>query len=249
MPWYKQTSIWGLIISVLALVLSQLPSILSWVPRYEVSAELSSRVGLPTYMGIPAYQLFIDVKNKGNRQVSVSDFTLDVEYPNGTKKTLVAQSYTKITPGQPFPTEFPLTSVSLSSGQSWSEMVSFAPRLSPSEDEDLNKFKLLISQSISSRAPEPGQPYSGPIEADPTIVSEATGFFDRKFDLEKGTYKASVICSVNGKPTTLRAFEFTLYDFHIATLRSQKDDFKYGAGVYFPRNTAKEIWAIIQSKS
>lgn len=189
MPWYKQTAVWGVIISVLAIVLTQLPPVSNWRARNIIHVELGKRVGLPNTIGIPGYQLFVDLHNKGNRTIDLSKLRLRITYPNNTSKILLAQTYQKITPGQFAPLDFPITSISLSPETSWSELVAFYQELSPEDDETLLIFRFQISKSINDKQQQSmhtGAPIMGPVEADPLIVEQAVKFFDKKFDLEKG---------------------------------------------------------------
>lgn len=124
-------------------------------------------------------------------------------------------------------------------------MVSFYQSFSPTEDEDLNRIRLKISQSILSKQVAMTQSQSSQFgrlfEADAPFVDEAIQFFSRKFDLEKGAYKISVMADINGTETTLNRLSFTLYDFHIQTIRSQTEEYKYGAGINFSTIQPKQV--------
>ncbi|NOT62994.1 MAG: hypothetical protein HOP19_22530 [Acidobacteria bacterium] len=98
--WYKQTAIWALFVSMIALTLSQLPPIKTWIPKYDLSAEINNSLGVPLWIGIPGYKLFIDLKNTGNRSLDISNFELDVTYPNGTHRRIESRTYLKESPGQ-----------------------------------------------------------------------------------------------------------------------------------------------------
>jgi hypothetical protein len=245
MPWYKQTAVWGVIISVTALLLSQLPPIVAWVPSKHVSAEVGSRIGLPNAIGIPGFQMFIDLKNSGNRAIDISNLTLDLTYPNGNVRHLRAQAYSKILSGQPNAIDFPITSIALSTGSSWAELVSFYSDFTPSDEEELSKMRLEFSQDIFSKMQARGGKEGPLIVAAQPLIDEASRFFDKKFDLEKGKYGVSLKCNVNGKEVVLKQASFTLYDYHISMIEAQKDDFKYGAGIYYPISQSKQAWALL----
>jgi hypothetical protein len=246
--WYRQTAFWAVIISVIALILSQLPPIRTWIPNQDVKIEVGNRIGFPSNMGIPGYQILVDLKNTGNRSLTISNLGLEVTYPNGTAKRVDAISYIKILPGQSEPQSFPITSIKLNAGEGWTEMVGFTATPSPSEEEEINRLRLQIYQSYLSKvkamSPSQYNP-SFPIEVDSKVVAEASNFFNQKFDLEKGIYKAAVICDINGRKATLKKFEFTLYDYHINMYKSQAEDYKYGWGVYAPPDPNKQIWAVV----
>jgi hypothetical protein len=252
MKWYKQTSVWAVIISVIALILTQLPPIVTWIPSNDVTTEVGARIGLPTQIGIPEYQILLDLKNTGNRSMTISNLELEVIYPNNTVKQVRSESYLKILAGQPSPLAFPITSIQLNIGERWSEMVVFTQPFSPNEEEEVNRFRLQISQSIYSkiRALPPGQFNPDfPAIADERVVAEAINFFNRRFEVEKGTYKVSLSCAINGRRVVLKKFEYTLYDYQINALRSQTEDYKYGAGIFTPPNPNKDVWALISIRN
>ncbi|CAN5906836.1 hypothetical protein BH20PSE1_BH20PSE1_20790 [soil metagenome] len=234
-----------MIISITALVFSQLPPVGTWINRIQVDAVVGRRIGLDNAIGIIGYQIFIDLKNSGNRTANLTKPRLHVTYPNGTIKKLEAQFYSKIIAGQDTPLQFPITNISIGPGLNWSEMVSFYQSFSPTEDEVLNRIRLKISQSIFSKQVAMTQSQSSQFgrifEADAPFVDEAIQFFSRKFDLEKGAYKISVMADINGTETTLNRLSFTLYDFHIQTIRSQTEEYKYGAGINFSTIQLKQV--------
>lgn len=245
MPWFKQTSVWGVIISITALTFSQLPPIGSWFAAAKVTTEMGSRIGLFNNIGIPGFQGFLDLKNSGNKTASIANIRLEISYPNGFIKRVNAQSYAKLLSGQSNSLDFPITSITLNPGQNWAELISFNSDFSPSDEEELNKLRLQISQSIFSKMQARGGAAGPYIEADAQFVVAAGQFFDKKFDLEKGDYRMVFKCDVNGSEITLKQASFTLYDYHIATLKSQKEDFKYGAGIYYPLPAQKQVWALL----
>lgn len=249
MAWYKQTAVWGVIISVTALILSQMPPIKSWVASEKVSAEVGSRIGIANTIGIPGFQVFVDIKNVGNRAINISGLTLEVTYPNGTVKRLSAQSYSKILSGQQSAIDFPITSIGLNTGAVWSELVLFYSDFTPSEEEEIQKIRLRISQDIFSKLQARGGSIGPVIAANGPIVAESMQFFNKKFDLEKGKYNIVVKCAVNGNESILKHSTFTLYDYHIMMLKSQQEDYKFGAGIYYPVNQQKQIWALLSNAS
>lgn len=241
MPWYKQTSIWAVVISAMAIVLSQLPPVGSWIPSTKVSTEVGSRIGLPNSMGIPGFEIFIDMKNSGNKTLTISSLRLELKYPNGTVKPLAAQSYAKLISGQANSIDFPITSIALGVGASWSEVVSFYADLTPDDEQATSELRLKISSDIANKIQKVESPKPW-VEAEQSLVNEAVQLFNKNFDLKKGQYTFAIKCEANGRDTMLTEGSFTLYNHHIVTIRSQTDDYAYGAGIYFPVRHARQVW-------
>jgi hypothetical protein len=73
-------------------------------------------------------------------------------------------------------------------------------------------------------------------------------FFNKNFDLEKGQYKARISLYLEESDTVFeKEFEFIVYDFQIETIKSQVKDYQFGAGIYFPVNNLKSVWAKISN--
>jgi hypothetical protein len=248
MAWYKQTTVWAVIISVMALVLSQLPPVVTWIPKNQTKVEIGNKIWVGNNIGIAGYQVLIDLENNGNRNLTISNFELQVVYPNATVKLIKADSYLKNLPGQSVAQYFPITTIRLGVGERWVESLMFHPVPSPNEEEEINRFKLQISQSIWSKFQALGAAQYTPnirLAADSEFVNEAINFFNHRFDLEKGIYKVSLICDVNSEKVTLKRFEFTLYDYHIKAFKLQTDDYKYGYGLVTQADQNKQVWALI----
>ena len=80
------------------------------------------------------------------------------------------------------------------------------------------------------------------LEASDELVDSAIEFFDEHYDLEKGLYKAALSVYIQEREEPFTTFlEYTAYGFHTETVRSQTDDYKYGAGIYIPRANSKQV--------
>jgi hypothetical protein len=243
MGWYKNASVWSVIVASAALVLSQLPPVVNWFPSRKLSVQVASRVGLPNSFGLIGFQILLSIENNGNRTANLSNLALEVVYPNYEKKIVSAQSYWRILPGQNTATDLPITTVAIPAGGGWSEMVSFYADQSPNDEEDTSHARIKISRDLMAKRAkgdgETGRPWA---EADPASVGEAVALFDKRFDLKKGEYLVNIKCSINGQETSLKQFRFTLYDHHIETFKAQKEDYKYGFGVNIALDQSKSIW-------
>lgn len=251
--WYKQPAIWAVIISVISLILSQLPPVTAWIPKEDIKVEIGNVIGLPNNLGITGYQILVDLRNIGNRSLNISNFGLEIVYPNSTLKYVEADSILRTISDQTQTVSLAITSIKLNANDGWAELIVFYPRTSPSEEEEINRFKLQMSESILSQSQaRPRNEYNNPnilTEADPGIVAEAIDFFNHRFSLEKGIYKATLTCNVDGRKVILKKFEFTLYDYHIQTIKSQTKDYKYGWGIYIPSDQTKQVAASISNNN
>jgi len=196
-------------------------------------------MAIPDQLGIPEYQLFVSVKNSGNRTLQISSLSLEMTYPSGKQKSIPAQEYLTFLSGQQSAQQFPMTSVSIPPGANWAESVLFAPPLRPSEQQSMGRDTLRIYQSLTQQLEQGARQ---PVAADQPDVDAAVAFFNNEFDLEEGQYKVEVLADVDGAKMKMKTFSFVLYEFNIETIRSQTQDYKYGVGVYMPVNQPKQAW-------
>src|SRR2546423_13466646 len=102
MKWYKQSSVWAVIISVLALILSQLPRITEWFPKTQLEVDIGKEISVPTNLGMPGYYVLVDFDNEGNRTLNLAKFQLEVSWPNGSTRTVDESYYTTLEGNQSF---------------------------------------------------------------------------------------------------------------------------------------------------
>ncbi len=243
MSWYKNTSIWSAVIAASALLLSQFPPISQWSEMANIDIKFNNKLGLNNAVGIIGYTLLLDIKNEGNRAITISKIDLEITPEGSGTKTYNAEFYNKLLPSSPQPISYPITSITLQPDESQIEQISFNPVFKPSDDEKLNELRLRIAQEIwENTNPKANRLATASFDA----VSPAKDFFDEKFDLEKGRYRANVYVYLEDEKTDYKkSFEFIVYDYQIETIKSQVKDYKYGAGIYYPVNNLKSVWTKI----
>jgi len=244
MTWYKQTSVWAIVISVIAVVFSQLPPVSDWLPKDHLQVDIGNQIALPTILGAQGYFVLVDFDNQGNRAVNLSRIQLEVVWPNGSLRTLDVRYFSEPKNDN----YFFATTLKLKPQERLVYYLTFYPKSSPNEDETMGRLRQKISDSILERRrllrPQEYTPDTL-VEADSKLVAEAIRLFNQRLILETGLYKATLSCEKNGERVNIKTFEFTLYDYHIDTLRSQANDFKYGWGVSGSPDQNKELWATI----
>lgn len=241
----RNLSFWGLIISASALTLSQLPPIREWNRRQAIVVRISDRIGVMHAFGVPGFQMQVDISNAGNVPVALSGIVLRVQHPDKTITELKADTYlappSSAIQGGQF-VSYPLTSIKIASGERWSEMVTFSTDFSPQLEEDINKVRLNISQDIfaAHQNPVPGPAFRPAREE---TVRQARDLFARNFKLQKGEYVLTFLF-VSKENTTLlsRTYRMTMYEYHVATLQAQVEDYRYGLGITMGVDTAKQVW-------
>ncbi len=242
---FDQIPLWGFGLSIVSLALSQLPPIKTWFSAPHVSAEVASRTGVFNAFGAVGYQLYVSLRNDGNRAASVTGLRLRVKRPDGQELLVPAEAYMRFVGGQGGSQVFPVTSIGMPSGGTWTETVMFRRPLTPEEDSRAGRLKVNIAQSIfegQQRGDGRHNP-NGWAVADAALVREAELLF-QKTELSIGSYELALMADVNGRESVLKRLSLVIYDYHLLTLSSQMSDLKYGAGITMPMNPAKELWVI-----
>lgn len=243
--WYKQSAVWAVIISIIALVLSQLPPVAEWIKKESIDADISKRIVVGSTIGMPEYGFQVDLKNTGNRVLAISDLEIEITYPSGKKKNHIAQFYPKPVNGSSESQIIPITRIQLDLRERWSEWVIFHSDLSPQEEEDNDRIrKEFFDTPMSLPVPSGNNKI---YEYKEKIIAEATKLFDQRNEIEKGTYKVSLICNANGKRFLLEKFEYTLFEAQINTYKSQVEGYKDGFGLTSPVEPSKQLWVTISN--
>lgn len=244
----ENPAVWSAVIAVLALILSQLP------PLREIIRGLKVRITVPEiftiihFLGNIRMYIFLDVHNIGGRFVSISKIDCVIKDAGGSRWNIPAQTYISRQPtssGQP-PQEFLIGWISLKPGEHWSRNVRCFKLLSEAEEEKVNDIISKIRDNITAKLQQRIVQTQALVEADEGIVKEAKDFFEKKFSLSKGNYQLFIAVLSESNPVILsvRGFEFTLFESHIRSLRAITEEYKYGAGIYYPSlDPTKVVWA------
>jgi hypothetical protein len=235
----KDPTFWTAVIALLALVLSQLPPLHLLLKRRELLVILQEHLILYHYLGNMQFLAFLGLHNTGGGDITIARIDCVVADADGHHWSLPAQTYLprQASPlaGQPAPELF-IGWITLRSGGHWAETVHFFKVWSVQDEEDVTKLSARMRADINAKlAHRKPAESKKPAEADGSLVKEATDLFERKFNMAKGNYRLIIAAlSERKEALTVRGFDFTLFDHHIRALRSATEDYKFGAGVYYP---------------
>jgi hypothetical protein len=242
--WYKSTSVWAVVISIVAMVLSQLPPIVTWIPDPNIKVEHADRILIRNDIGIIAHDLSVELRNVGNTDIQITEMRLDVTHPDGKKVSFNAERFLNTSTGSN-PVSSSISSIFIPRNRTWSEAVFFHRLTSTEDDERYIKIRSNIHQNMiaNQQTKRKDQDYSTIIPADDEVVKTALNFFNKNFNLEKGPYKTLLKIYVNGKKEPFEYnSKFTLYDHHLDLIQSQTHDYKYGIGIFTPTTRTKKLW-------
>jgi hypothetical protein len=247
MPGMSDPAIWSTAIALVALVLSQLP------PIHDLMKRRALRIIAPQFfplwhnLGNVNLYAFLGLYNDGGRTITIGKIDCLMLDDSGTSYRLPAQSYVSRQPppsSEQSPAEFFMEWLVLKPGQHWAETIHFVKPWSVQDEEAvadvIGKIRNDINAKLASRPPD----QKGLVEANANAVEEAKDFFEKRFKLTKGNYKLIVAAlSEKNEVIGLRGFSFTLFESQIRALRAATDDYKIGAGIYFPNtDPSKQVF-------
>lgn len=241
----KDPGLWSALIALLALVLSQLPPVKQMLKRRALQIVVPEYIALYHFLGNLNLMGFISLFNTGGKGLTVAKIDAVVS-TDDTRWHVPGATYVSREPsasGGQSRLEFFVGWNALKPGEHWSQTVHFFRAWTVQEEEDaaeiVGKIRTDINAKLAQRAPAA----QGLVEADESLVKEAKALVDQRFKLVKGNYRL-VIAALSEKDEllSLQGFEFTLFDNHIKTLRSIVDDYKFGAGIYFPSPDWKQVF-------
>jgi hypothetical protein len=223
------------VIALLALVLSQLPPLKYLLRGRRLRITVPELFSLSHLLGNVNIAIFLDLHNDGGSDITIARVDCLLTNSEGLRLDLPAWTYfSRQTPppGQS-QTELWFGRISLKPEGHWAETIRCFKLWSEDEQEKTNEIISKIREDINSKLPS--LPPKTLAHADNSLVEAARAFFEKKFPLSKGNYCMFIAAlSDSDQVLAVRGFDLTLFESSIRSLRAHADDYKIGAGVYYP---------------
>jgi hypothetical protein len=227
---YKNWTFWTVVISFLAVILSQLPPIRFWFSNAKLSIDIYSYVSIMHKVGKPQIQLDLILTNEGARAVTIKGITILVARDGHEIASLPAFNYMQNTTDKD---SLIFTRFILHPQEEWTHIINFLNYRSREDEKNYREAEARLKQEIFrlGRLPEnrglivkTGSSFSRPFSE----------MFDKNFVWLPGEYKATI--QVDAMPYTARpqkSFTFTLFESDTRELTNSKADYGTGDGVYW----------------
>lgn len=239
-PFYLDWKFWSVVVSFLALALSQLPPIHIMLRRAKLDVEAYSRIHLTHRVGNPNAQLHLIISNIGGREVKVKSIAINFKRGNEDQFTLPAQNYLQ-EPGDK--DTVLLTSFKLKPKDEWAHIVNFLNFFSRTHEKSLRQLESNLKNDIFEKKALT-ENKDKVVEAEAVNVQPITAFFHDKFRWEPGEYELSLEIQTEPQHADVsKRYRVTLFESDSTELRSYSEDYKYGAGVFW--NTERHTGLIL----
>lgn len=236
-PFYIDWTFWAVVVSIIAIVLSQIPPIHLLLKKAKLDIELYSRIHITHKVGNPNLQLHMIINNIGGRIVKIKGISAKIKRDGKVITTLNAQNYLQ----HPNDTNSVLfTSFSLKPKEEWAHIVTFLNYF-PKQTEKIYRESALELRKHMSEKKENNEL----VIAEDSYIKPFTELFNKLFIWEPGEYELTVQVEANPNQASItKLYRFTLFESDSNELRRYVEEYKYGAGIYF--DSSEHTGIIIQ---
>ena len=135
-------------VSVLALILSQLPPVHRWFRRSRLDLEVHPRIVLSHKVGNPNVQFHLIISNSGGRDVRITDMSLKMTREDSVSFDLPAKNYYL---SSDLKTSLLMTPFRLRPEQDWSHHVDFLEYFNRADDRRYRDLESALRSDIQTK--------------------------------------------------------------------------------------------------
>lgn len=229
-PQYLDWPFWAVVVAAVAVVLSQIPPIHLLLKKAKLDFELYSRIAVTHKVGNPNLQFHLIISNVGGRLVKVKGLSVSIKRDGQDIGNFPAQNYLQ----EPSDTNTVLfTRFSLKPKEEWAHIVNFLNFFNRADEKKYRSSETELRANILNKRDQL-ENKDQVVEADNQYVEPFLEFFNAKFKWHPGEYAMQVCADAEPKGASVgRSYRFTLFESDSEELAKQKDDYKYGGGIFF----------------
>jgi len=229
-PFYSDWTFWAVIVSAMAVILSQLPPVWTWFKKAKLEFELFSKISISHKIGNPNIQLYLTMINSGGRSIKLKSITADINRDGQYLLSLKGQNYLN---NQSDSNSLLLTSINLKPNDEWSHIVNFFNYFSRDDERQYKRNDKKIREEIVRLKNLDGNK-DKVVVVDDTFTRELIALHERMFIWKTGEYEIDI--SIKGKDDVLiksSRYHFTIFEADSSELDEIKNDYCKGDGVFY----------------
>lgn len=230
-PLYLNWSFWAVVVSLLAIALSQLPPIHVLLRPKSLQTEVHNRAHLTHKVGNPNIGMFIKITNTGGRTVRVQ--RLNILLLRGSK--LIANIPVKAyVPLQEKPSPVIFLPFALKPEEEWAYRVNFYNDFERSTDISFRKSASALMGEIGRLLGERAENDKDAVRTAEAFVEPFNTIFNQLFIWEPGEYTLRLIIETSPHvPQSGKEYRFTIYESDTEMLKKEIEDYPTGCGITF----------------
>lgn len=229
-PLYLDWQFWSAIVALVALALTQFPPIRLWFRRSRLDIEVQSRVKITHKVGNPNLGMYVSIQNPGGRELRVRKVSVAVTRDGRPIGSYPAVSYFE-GPNSNFPALF--VPFVIRPNEMWAHNTIFLQFFDRSTEKLYRENQSALRKDIGRKFDERAQDNKELVVGDDRIVNQLLSLFDRLFIWLPGEYGLDLKVVIDSGKEFSRHYRFTLFESDCDELRSYKDDYKHGGGIWF----------------
>jgi len=250
MPFYEDWTFWAVAVSIIAVILSQIPPILVLIKKAKIDFEVYSKVSLTHKVGNPNLQTHLLISNIGGRKVRIRNINIKIFKDGEYLITLPTQNYL------PDPSEGKtvlFTTFPLMPNEDWSNIINLYKNFDREDEKHYHEIENAMKESyLEKREQEDNrEELKSPIELDSSLTKQAKRFFDTHFIWSEGEYELEVAIETDTKSADIsKKFKFIVFESQSNDLKEITEHYKYGGGFWWDVKSipSEVIIAISESK-
>lgn len=237
-PFYMDWTFWAVFVAFVAVVLSQLPPVHYMLKRARLDVELHSRIVLSHLVGNPNISAHLIINNIGGRVIKVKGMAVRIKRDDLDVGNFPSQTYWQ-SPNDSNSILF--TQFLLKPSNEWTHIANF---LNYFDRENEKKFKLLAAELKADiyKQRESFIDKEQIADAKQERVDPLIELFNKNFIWLPGQYTLELVVDTNIKRANItKKYRFILFESDSDELTKYTEEYKTGAGIYYPSSTSKGI--------
>ena len=233
-PFYQDWKFWSVVMSSVAILLSQLPPIRLWLKPRRVKVDVYSRMQITHKVGNPNVGLHISLANNGGRSLQVRGLAIHIQRDGKQIVSLPAQNYFEKLSDL---TNVLLVPFQLKPDENWSHIVNFLNFFDRPTEKIYRTSEASLRDDIQKKLKTKAPEDKNPVKADQNFQEPFMQLFQKLFIWEPGEYVFELTVDTEPSSATYaKKYRFTLFESDTSELKKYTEDYPYGAGIYYNSN-------------
>lgn len=224
---------WSFVVAALALVISLIGPLRRLLKATRLLMDVHSVIGLDTTFGNPQVNMYIDLRNRGGRNIRVKAMTVTLQRDNSELRILPGQIYFETTSSQQ---PLLLVPFDIKPEGNWGHPVKFYAMANRQLDQEIRGNISKVREDIRKKkeALEPNVRSSTLVYVDNSLVTPFLELFERQFYWMPGEYIAKVDITTDPKVGSLsKSFRFVIYESEAAELKMEVRSYNIGERISY----------------
>lgn len=230
-PLYLDWTFWAAILSLVAIILSQIPPLHLLLRPKRLAVEVHSRIRVSHMVGNANACVVVSVRNTGGRALRIKALRLVITRDGKFLTNLPGQSYFETPTAETAVLFVPFV---LKPGESWAHSVVFLNEFDRLTEKFFRESESALTADIKDRLAKREEDDKAMVIVDPKFVEPFQKLFNNLFIWLPGEYVTTLeVQAEPGSASFSKRYRFTLYESDTKDLTANTEDYKYGGGISY----------------